>query len=90
MKVKRATFFYNIHLLNRICSGESNYSLLNQCLADTLSVGDYIKFIGEETSAIVKVIYIDPKDCNGYCGTGVELLKVVPGELEIDYNIIPL
>lgn len=87
MKVKRATYFYNTHLLNRICSGESNYAILGHCFADTFSPGDYIKFISEETSAIVKVTYIDPKDCNGYCGTGVELLKVVAGELEIDYDI---
>ncbi|GEM_PF-6180549 len=88
MKVKRATFFYNTSLLNRICSGESNYAILGHCLADTLSVGDSIKFIGEETSAIVKITYIDPKDCNGNCGIGVKLLKVVSGELDIEYEIV--
>lgn len=88
MKVKRATFFYNTHLLSRICSGESNYAILGNCLTDTLSIGDCIKLIGEKTSAIVKITYIDPKDCNGNCGTGVELLKVAEGELDIEYNIL--
>lgn len=87
MKVKRATFFYNTHLLNRICSGESNYAILGHCFTDTLSVGDSIKLIGEDISAIVKIAYIDPKDCNGDCGTGVELLKVIEGELHIEYDI---
>lgn len=87
MKVKRATFFYNTHLLNRICSRESNNALLGHAFTDTLSVGDIVKLIGEEKSAIVKIAYIDPKDCNGYCGTGFELLKVVDGELYIDYAI---
>jgi hypothetical protein len=87
MKIKRATFFYNTNLLSRICSGESNYAIMGHCLTDTLSVGDSIKLIGEEMSAIVKVTYIDPKDCNGNCGTGIELLKVVAGELEIEYEI---
>lgn len=85
MKVKRATFFYNTHLLHRICSGDSNYAILSNCLTSTLSLGDIIKLIGEEISALVKITYIDPKDCNGNCGTGVELLKVVEGELEIEY-----
>lgn len=88
MKVKRATFFYNINLLNRICSGKSNYAILGHCFTETLSPGDIIKLIGEETSAIVKITYIDLKDCNGNCGTGVELLKVVSGELDIEYEIV--
>lgn len=88
MKVKRSTFFYNTNLLSRICSGESNYAILGHCLTDTLSVGDIVKFIGEEISAIVKITYIATKDCNGNCGTGVELLKVVDGELKIEYEIL--
>lgn len=87
MKVKRATYFYNTNLLNRICSGESNYAMLGHCFAETLSVGDNIKFIGEDKSVIVKVKYIDPKDCNGYCGIGVEIIKIVTGELDIEYEI---
>lgn len=87
MKVKRATFFYNTDLLKRICSEKSNYAVVGHCFADTLSVGDNIKLIGEEMSAIVKVTYIDPKDCNGNCGMGIELLKVVAGELDIEYEI---
>jgi len=87
LKVKRATFFYNTNLLHRICSSESNYAILGHCFTDTLSSGDVVKFIGEDVSAIVKITYIDPKDCNGYCGTGIELLKIVQGELEIEYDI---
>lgn len=85
MKVKRATFFYNTHLLNNICSGISNRVLEGHLFAESLSIGDYIKFIGEATSAIVEVIDIEQKDCNGYCGMTVRLLKVVKGELEIEY-----
>lgn len=87
MKVKRATFFYNTNLLNRICSGESNYAILGHCFTDTLSIGDIVKFTGEEISAIVKITYIDPKDGNGNCGIGIELLKTVIGELKIEYEV---
>lgn len=85
MKVKRATFFYNTDLLNRVCSGESNSVIIGHGFTDTLSAGDVIKFIGEKTSVIVEVINIGPKDCNGNCKLSVKLLKVVLGELEIEY-----
>lgn len=88
MKVKRATFFYNINLLSEICLGESNFVRMNHCLTNTLSVGDSIKLIGEKMSAIVRITSIEPKDCNGYCGVSVELLKVIAGELDIEYEIL--
>jgi hypothetical protein len=88
MKVKRATFLYNTNLLNQICSIKSTYIRLGNEFAHTLSEGDIVKFIGEQVSVIVKIIYIEPKDCNGNCKTGVELLKVVAGELEIEYEIL--
>lgn len=85
MKIKRAMFFYNTSLLNDICSDKANYVRIEHYFTDTLAIGDAVKFIGETTSALVEVISIETKDCNGYCKLYVRLLKKVQGELKIEY-----
>jgi hypothetical protein len=85
VKIKDAIFFYNANLLDKICREESNFVRVGYNFVKDLNVGDIIKFIGNQKSCIVEVADIEPKDINSNCGLSVKLIKIIKGELEIDY-----
>ena len=85
MRIKDATFFYNTNLLNNIATEKTHFVRLGEGFLKDLKIGDLVKFIGDHISCIVELVTIDGKDCNRNCGTTVKLIKIVKGELEIDY-----
>lgn len=85
MKVKAVTFFYNANLLNKICNEEDCTVRVDLEFANKLKGGDIVKFIGNDKSCIVKILAKSSPDINRYCELMFSLVKVVKGELEIEY-----
>lgn len=85
IKVKDVTFFYNVDLLHRIIEGETDHVLLGFDFVKALRIGDKIKFIGKDTSCIVSIVSIKPKDINRNCDTQVKVVMKLKGELELEY-----
>lgn len=87
MRVKNALFFYNTNLLDKICNAEDVTARVRREFAEDLHGGDLVKFIGNDKSCIVKILAKSSLDVNGYREIMFDLVKVVKGELEIEYDI---
>jgi hypothetical protein len=87
MKVKAVTFFYNTHLLSDICNEKRCVAKVKSDFSNELKGGDIVKFIGNDKSCIVKILAKSSPDINRYCELMFDLIKVVKGELEIEYDI---
>lgn len=87
MRVKAVTFFYNNLLLNKVCNEEVITVKVGTGFAKDLCGGDLVKFIGNDKSCVVKILAKSSQDVNGYTELMFNLVKVVQGELEIEYDI---
>jgi hypothetical protein len=85
MKVKYVMFFYNHDLLSKIIHKETETFTSSDCDIKDMRAGDLIKLTGMHESCIVKFLNAGPKDCNGCQKVHIQLVKIVLGELEIDY-----
>ncbi|MEG1636088.1 MAG: hypothetical protein RR324_01115 [Cellulosilyticaceae bacterium] len=85
IKVKEVQFFFNSGLLDRIAKRTTDVSLTHKDMLKDVAVGDYLKYIGNHISCIVQVEEMSEPDCNANREVRIKLIKVVKGELDIEY-----